>query len=253
MCTLACWMSVFKEAPLVVAANRDEALERASSGPALRAESPRLVAPKDEVAGGTWWAVAETGLFVALTNRAGALVDPKRLSRGHVVEEVAAQGTVEHAEVYLQSLRAADYNGFHLFVSDGRKGIRAVADGVHLRIDRLKPGLHLLTERSFGAATANREDFARRLLEPVAKTPLDLPLLTRLLATHDDEDPLAGLCVHLPDFEYGTRSSAVLALGGARPTLLWTGEKPCESSFEDRSFLLETVLSKSSDRPPEKR
>lgn len=242
MCTLACWISVFKEAPLVVAANRDEALTRASSGPALRAGNPRLVAPKDEVAGGTWWAVAETGLFVGLTNRAGAHLDPGRLSRGHVVEEVAAQGTVEHAEVYLQSLRAADYNGFHLFASDGHSGVLAVCDGVRLRVDRLQPGLHLLTERSFGAAPAHREDFARRLLEPLGNAPLDLPGLSRLLATHDDADPLAGLCVHLPEFGYGTRSSAVLSLGGSNPALLWTDRKPCESTFEDRSSLLKTLL-----------
>lgn len=238
MCTLACWLSVFDDAPLVVAANRDEALSRASSGPDLRAGRPRLVAPRDEVAGGTWWAVAQTGLFVALTNRAGALVEPGRRSRGLLVEEVAAQGTFEQAEVLLQSLNPVDYNGFHLFASDGRHAVRAVADGEHLQIERLGPGLHLLTERSFGAMPRTRESFVRALLEPLSEAPLDLSGMSRLMSTHDEAEPFDGLCVHLPEHGYGTRSSALLALGGAKPSLLWAGDRPCETPFEDRSELL---------------
>lgn len=238
MCTLACWLSVFEEAPLVVAANRDELLTRASSGPAWRAGSPALVAPRDEVAGGTWWAVAQTGLFVALTNRAGANLDPARRSRGLLVEEVALQGTLEQAEVLLESLRAADYNGFHLFASDGRGALRAVTDGVTLRIEKLGPGLHLLTERSFGAMPRNREAFVRERLSPLSEGPLNLEALGALMASHNQDEPFDGLCVHLPDHGYGTRSSALLALGGANPKLWWAGALPCQTPYEDRSQLL---------------
>lgn len=241
MCTLACWLSVFEEAPLVVAANRDERLTRASSGPAVLPGNPAFVAPRDEVAGGTWWAVAKTGLFVALTNRAGAQLDANRTSRGLLVEEVACQGTLEQALVLLQSLRAADYNGFHLFVSDGRKALRAVADGVTLRIDKLGPGLHLLTERSFGAMPRNREAFVRERLSPLSEAPLDLERLGRLMASHNEEEPFDGLCVHLPDHGYGTRSSALLVLGGAAPKLWWAGALPCQTPYEDRSELLRTL------------
>lgn len=242
MCTLACWLNVFPEAPLVVAANRDEALLRPSTGPAVRAGSPPYLAPRDEVAGGTWWAVSRTGLFVALTNRFGKAPDPARRSRGALVEDVVLQGTVPHARVYLDALDPRDYNGFHLFASDGQTAVRAVCDGERIDVVTLEAGFHLVTERSFGAAPVSRDAFARRVLEPAGNAPLDAHALSRLLAAHDADKSADGLCVHLDAQGYGTRSSSVFVLGTRSPTLLWAGGRPCETPFEDRSELLQTLF-----------
>lgn len=53
MCTLVIAARVVPGSPLVVVANRDELLDRASSPPRLWEERTRFVAPRDDVAGGT--------------------------------------------------------------------------------------------------------------------------------------------------------------------------------------------------------
>ena len=78
-------------APLVVAANRDEYLDRPAEGPALRQlASGRVLASRDARAGGTWLGLSETGLFAALTNRPCPEPDPQRRSRGLLVHDALA-------------------------------------------------------------------------------------------------------------------------------------------------------------------
>jgi len=69
VCTLVFAWQVFPDAPVVAAANRDEALDRPSTPPEVIEDSPRIVAPRDEEAGGTWIGYNEAGVFVAITNR----------------------------------------------------------------------------------------------------------------------------------------------------------------------------------------
>src|SRR5262249_49106759 len=80
MCSWVAAVAVFPEWPLVVAANRDERLDRAASGPRLWPGSPPFIAPVDEVAGGTWLGLNWFGLFVGVTNRFGVGRDDKRES-----------------------------------------------------------------------------------------------------------------------------------------------------------------------------
>jgi uncharacterized protein with NRDE domain len=69
VCTLVFAWQVFTDAPVVAAANRDELLDRPSASPDVIDESPRVLAPRDEEAGGTWIGYNEHGVFVAITNR----------------------------------------------------------------------------------------------------------------------------------------------------------------------------------------
>ncbi|MGH0029521.1 MAG: NRDE family protein, partial [Myxococcota bacterium] len=88
MCTLIVLHRCFEAAPLVVAANRDEYLDRPTEGPALRETARgdgRVVAPRDARAGGTWLGLNENGLFAAITNRRCESPDPDRRSRGLIV------------------------------------------------------------------------------------------------------------------------------------------------------------------------
>ena len=61
MCTLAIYVRQLPGLPLVVAANRDEFLDRAATGPELLASAPRIVGGRDLLAGGTWLAISERG------------------------------------------------------------------------------------------------------------------------------------------------------------------------------------------------
>jgi len=69
VCTIVIAWQVFTDTPVVVAANRDELLDRPSEPPAVVEEDPRVGAPRDAEAGGTWIGYNEHGVLVALTNR----------------------------------------------------------------------------------------------------------------------------------------------------------------------------------------
>ncbi|HLT35932.1 MAG TPA: NRDE family protein, partial [Enhygromyxa sp.] len=90
MCTIIAALQVWPGRPLVVAANRDEALDRPAIDPRVWAPGEvaarRVLAPRDLRAGGTWLGVNDAGLFVGITNRR-AIPDPRRRSRGELVFE----------------------------------------------------------------------------------------------------------------------------------------------------------------------
>ena len=105
MCTLIALHRCFADAPLVVAANRDEFLERPTEGPALRdvairssdTARTRVVAPRDLRAGGSWLGLNAAGVFAAVTNRRCDAPDPARRSRGWLVMKALAEPSAERA------------------------------------------------------------------------------------------------------------------------------------------------------------
>lgn len=260
MCVLVAWLQQIPGHPLVVAANRDERLSRPAIGPLFWQREGRgsgtdgesgesgatgtaLVAPRDEVAGGTWWAVSETGLFVGITNRAGRPPDLSRRSRGLLVLDVARSGILEKAETLLRSLNPEEHNGFHLIAATTTGAVRAVNFGDRIEVVRLEPGLHVISERSFGALEPSRDDVVFSVFESLPRDRLHVDRITRALGTHGD-DPWRSVCVHpdLPD--YGTRSSSILAFADEpeRSLLLHADGPPCTTELEDRSGLLRSLL-----------
>src|ERR1700682_1686246 len=69
MCTLAIYFRVFGDYPVVVAANRDEFLNRPALPPTELGDRPRIIGGKDLRAKGTWLGINEHGLIVGLLNR----------------------------------------------------------------------------------------------------------------------------------------------------------------------------------------
>ena len=94
MCTLIVLHRCVPGSPLVIAANRDEYLDRPATPPALREDlgAGRVAAPVDERAGGTWLGLNAAGLFAAITNRPTRRPDPTRRSRGLLVLDALAEG-----------------------------------------------------------------------------------------------------------------------------------------------------------------
>ena len=68
MCLLVVLSRVIPGAPLVVAANRDEWLDRPALAMTSLSEAPRIRGGRDQRAGGTWLATSESGLVAGLTN-----------------------------------------------------------------------------------------------------------------------------------------------------------------------------------------
>lgn len=243
MCTLIVATHAFSDTPLLVAANRDEALDRPAAGPTVRAVGPRrALAPTDLVAGGTWLGVNDRGVLVAITNRFGVPVDHARASRGHLVTAALAHGTAKDAYEALREVDGAGQNGFHLLMADAEGAFLTWGDGARLYHQVLQPGLHIITERSFHAAgaPAPREALIQRLA-PTPGGPAPEEAVWQRLLTTRAEPSYDGVVVRWPERNYGTRSASFVRLGPA-PRFLHAPGPPDEAPFEDHTEALVTLL-----------
>ncbi|PRP95644.1 hypothetical protein ENSA5_37770 [Enhygromyxa salina] len=252
MCTIIAAVGVWPQAPLVIATNRDEALDRAASGPQVwpagEVASRRVLAPRDLRAGGTWLGLNERGLFVGITNRR-AIPDPSRRSRGELVFTALGAASRAGARDRVRELDARDYNPFHLLFADRDGALVVWADGERLHEVELGPGVHWLTERSFGAGASERHRTLDRLAAELEAGPL--PEVARWRSILADHQPhaspgqapaatavgLDAMCVHALPLNYGTRSSTLVELGpelGSARFLHALG-RPCETDFVDHA------------------
>jgi hypothetical protein len=242
MCTLLVAHRHYPGRPLVVAANRDEQLDRASGRPRAWTDRPLpLFAPEDLRAGGTWLGINGAGVFAALTNRyAGAEnpggISPDRRSRGLLVLDALEEPTAREAFDRLATMSGELHNPFHLAVADGTDAFLIWSDGWRLHATELPPGLHAITERSFDAAPSGREDAFR------GWTP-SFEELRPALAVHRDS-PLSSTCVHGEAFNYGTKSATWIEYDGSGPARFEFADGPsCTTPWEDLSDALTRSLS----------
>ncbi len=241
MCTLVIAARVVPEHSLVVVANRDEQLGRPSTPPFRW--SSGFIAPRDDLAGGTWLGLNDRGVFVGITNRFSGPRDPTRTSRGAIVIDALSEDCARAIHTKMARLEPARYNGFHLVYADEHDVLATVSDGHTALQLSLGNGVTIVTERSFGAS-GDEHRVARiragwsRLVTERREGPRE-ENLTTLLSEHDDEDPLGATCIHLDQLNYGTRSAMVLAIGsedsGRGPSrsrkMLWAEGPPCTTAF----------------------
>jgi uncharacterized protein with NRDE domain len=247
MCTLAIYFRVFGDYPVVVAANRDEFLDRPALPPTALGDRPRIIGGKDLRASGTWLGINEHGLIVGLLNRRIAETGPnddKLRSRGLLCLDALQHTSAASALQYVESQRARDYNGFNLLMASREEAFVAYNRGGEIEVVKLTPGMHLLTNadvddfecprisrsHSRFAELGQREDFAA---DPVARR----AELAALLADHSTQlDARTGrpnsLCLHLGD--YGTRSSSLIFLRRDSTTVdhFFAAGPPCTASYE---------------------
>jgi uncharacterized protein with NRDE domain len=238
MCTLVAFVRAWAEAPLVVAANRDERLTRASSGP-RRWRGEDFVAPRDDEAGGTWLGLHRSGMFVGVTNRAGAPRDPTLASRGELVVSALRLGSARaiHEAFGNGTLDGRRYNAFHLLYVDLSGAFVTAYDGAAVHQQALPTGLAIVTERSLCDDDRGRTERVRRRLEPLLtrSAPPALEDLAPVMREHDEKDPFAAVCIHAPAFGYGTRSSLLLDVrpDGKDTRWLWADGPPCVTEYAE--------------------
>ena len=164
MCTLLLAHRATPGTLLALSANRNEFLARPAEGIAewpRERGAPLVVAPRDGKAGGTWQGVNQHGLVVCLTNRRHATFDAGRASRGQLVAEALRLASARAVNDWIGTLPGARHNGFHLVAADLEEAWLAIGDGTAIERYELSPGVHLITERSFGAGEGPREQQAR--------------------------------------------------------------------------------------------
>jgi uncharacterized protein with NRDE domain len=254
MCLLVVCSRVVPGFPLVVAANRDERLDRpATAITVLRERSPRILGGRDELAGGTWLAVNDQGVVAGLTNRPSTFGrDPSKRSRGELPLLLAASESADEAvSVFLAKVRSSEYNAAWMVVGDRRSLYYIEFDGTdHLEPRPLDPGIHVLENLAIDAPSA-KVDRARQLVGDLSHLSSDglRDRLEAMLADHEvpvGEGSERGLeaaknsrgrpiCVHGDSF--GTRSAMiVLVPGGDEPSSVYVADgRPCEAPFVDES------------------
>jgi uncharacterized protein with NRDE domain len=223
---------------LVLAANRDEFLDRPSAEGGFWPDAPHVLGGRDLDKGGTWLGVTPEGRWAAVTNyREGVRPDPGMRSRGLLTRDfllgsASAEGYAEQV-----AARAGQFAGFNLLVGDASTVF--YLSNRPLLVQRVQPGIHGLSnhllDTTWPKVRRGRTAMADLLgtEEDVLVTGLFALLLDRQQAS-DGELPATGVSL---DWErrlsasfivsegYGTRASTVMlirAQGGIR--------------FEERSF-----------------
>ena len=244
MCTLAFALRPLPGIAFAASGNRNEFLARPARAPLIERGFVSALLPRDLKSGGSWLGLNERGLFVCLTNRRGAVLDPARPSRGELVVAALRAGTAGDVKEQLSGLRAERHNGFHLLFADAREAWVAICDGLRLEIRSVRPGeLLVLTERSYGAGHGEREADVRRECQPLFSDPALTAASLRPPMQRHGQTPLEGACVHADDLRYGTRSSMQLVVreGGA-VDFLWTDGHPCTAEASDLSAQATALL-----------
>ena len=233
MCTILIAWQWRPDVPLVLAANRDELLGRATDPPMLLHDDPPIWGGRDRVAGGTWLAVDPKARRVCgLTNRhvdaAGVGPDPAKRSRGELPLLV-----LTGEDDVVESLRADDYNPVNLIsFAPGR----AWWSTLHGAID-LTPGVHVLTVRDLDDPASPK---AVRLLAQAhaaaasATDATDLrDRLAALLTSHETNPggpPQSAACIH--GDVYGTVSSSTVVVTADGAELRYASGRPCVTPYE---------------------
>lgn len=243
MCTLAVYVGCAPALPLLVAANRDEFLNRPAAEPRQLATDPWVFGGQDLSAGGTWFGVNGAGLVVGLLNRRRAGGPDSGLrSRGLLTLETLQQPSLDAARRHLEREDGAAYNAFNLLAADHRAALVATNRGGAMQITVLDSGVHLLTNLELNDPTCPRiakscERFRAVDLRGMRDPALVLPALRGILSDHSTAlDPrtesIDTLCVHLPG--YGTRSSSIVAADAAGRLRYWHAPgPPCRTPYAE--------------------
>jgi uncharacterized protein with NRDE domain len=246
MCLIAFALDVDPRCPLLIAANRDEFLDRPTA--ALHrwslGDGTDIVAGRDLRDGGTWLGLSPRGRVAMLTNVRQSQAGPGSRSRGELVTRWL-QGNGDE-DLFADTIDPVAYGGFNLVVGDfhhhrwswlsnrqpdaphepgtpvlHRKPLGAGVYGLsNASLDTPWPKTQRL-KRAVDEALAGlhepvaTDDWMRTLASTLAdSTPAEAADLPRTGVPDDMERALSSPFVRMPERAYGTRSSLVVS---ARP------------------------------------
>jgi hypothetical protein len=212
--------------PVLIAANRDERLDRAWDPPAAWWPGlPGVVGGRDRTGGGTWLAANAAGLVATVLNRPGSLGPaPDKLSRGELpLRALEAEG-LEGAVGAVAGLDAGAWRPFNAVVAgpEGAAFLRGRGVGAP-DVVPLPAGLHMVTAQDPNDLASPR--IARHLprfrAAPVPDPETgDWAGWEALLADDGWEASLAETLFVPPTAGFGTICSSLLAIR-ADGRLVW--------------------------------
>ena len=113
----------FPEAPILVAANREEFYSRPSNVPSIQSGKPRVLSGVDQTTGGTWLGVNQHGLFVGVCNRPKYMTSLPARSRGLLCRDLLKAASSRKAvDMALDELSTNKYDGCSFVCADAESG-----------------------------------------------------------------------------------------------------------------------------------
>ena len=215
MCTVVLLIRSGHPWPVLLAANRDERLERAWAPPAAWwPDQPGVIAGRDATAGGTWMGCNRHGVVAAVLNRQGSLGPaPGKRSRGELPLLALQHTSARDAATAIEALDAGAWRGFNLVLADasGALFVRGLGHG-RPQVQPLSPGVHMVTAHDPDDPDSPRvARHLHRFAAAPAPAPDDWDAWPALLADRGGE---AGEQINVvPRGGFGTVCSSLLAVG----------------------------------------
>jgi uncharacterized protein with NRDE domain len=248
MCTLVTLRRPDHDWPLIVAANRDEKIDRPWASPGRHwPDRDNVIAGRDELAGGTWLGINDDGVIAGVLNRTGSLgPDPTLRSRGELPLEA-----LDHAEAVavaeaLFDLDPTAYRPFNLFVGDAQEAFWISSLNEYgepgMRLGDIPAGVSMLTDSDLNDPFSHR--VMRYLPQFHEAAPPDLEsddwsTWTEILARKEfeqDAGPKGAMNIDGGD-GFGTVCSSIiaipsLALAPQKPRWVFAAGAPDKTPFE---------------------
>lgn len=250
MCTVVVAYKYFSTIPLIIAANRDESLNRDTDPPAIINNQPKILAPRDRSRGGTFIGVNQWGLTAAITNLSGIVErDVSKRSRGLIVLRALRSPNIDSVLLDFKHIDFSNYNLFQLLVADRHK-IAIVRYNGEIRVETFQGGLFTLS--NWDAIEEVRDYKHSMILSKINTIPLDADIetvsihLKNILSIHDGKDMRFQVCVHTDN--YGTLSSSIIAPFQTSPIFLYSIGPVCSNRFRSYNDDLKDILSMSKDQ-----
>jgi uncharacterized protein with NRDE domain len=244
MCLILFAYRVRADAPLIVAANRDEFYARPAALAHRWSDAPNVFAGRDLSAGGTWLGVSTRGRFAAVTNFSETPEGPVPPgSRGDLTANFLRGDAA--ARAYAETIDHDHYRGFSLLLWDGTDLIYASNRNSAPRA--LEPGIHGLSNTHLDGTLWPKVTSGTRALRDLVRGDYSADDLIKVLA--DDRVPGDELLpsrgndieferrvapVFIRGDEYGTRASSAVTIGTTRIGF-------AEQTFGPRGVMLQRV------------
>ena len=242
MCTVVVLRRPDHDWPLILAANRDEMLERPWLPPARHwPDRPEVVAGIDRLSGGSWLGLNDHGVVAAVLNRTGSLgpLADKR-SRGELVLEALDHADARDAAAALGDIDPNAYRTFNLVIADNRDAfwLAARSGASSVAIERLPAGFSIFTSADRNDPDKPRVAAYMPLFEaasPPNPDAGDWSDWAQLMADRTGASRDEPMCI-VSDYGYGTVSSSLIALPRPVPdaTAQWrfAAGRPDATAFE---------------------
>ena len=246
MSLLAIVYHLVPDAPILVAYNRDEILERACPTPSIQSGKPRVLASIDPNSSGTCLGINQNGMLVGLVRRKKHETPVNPHSRALLCREMLKCKSARSAlDLCLEELHTSGYQGGNFVIADSDSAW-VVQHSDDTDVVELQRGLSVIGENDTDDPRDERVKMAQRLLTlQTLDSPVKfLAVASKVFARSPGAPGRPSMVMR--NNEYGTISSTLISLGKKPRDAIYqyASGAPDKTKFEDYSPLLRDILSR---------